>query len=78
MQSSTIEVWTLNKSRVEEGKEISLGEITESYLEQVVFDLGTEGWIGFFLMEVEEEEVNSKLKVQWRKETGVVKHWGST
>lgn len=57
---------------------ISLGEITESYLEQVVFDLGTEGWIGFFLMEVEEEEVNSKLKVQWRKETGVVKHWGST
>lgn len=78
MQSSTIEVWTLNKSRVEEGKEISLGEITESYLERVVFDLGTEGWIGFFLMEVEEEEVNSKLKVQLRKETGVVKHWGST
>ena len=31
-------------------------------LEWVALHLGTEGWIEVFQMEVEEEEVNSKLK----------------
>ena len=47
---------------MEEGREISLEEITDSCLEWVAFNLGTEGWIEVFQMEVEEEEVNSKLK----------------